>query len=112
MAIATDAQVQTFVDQRLRPRCEAWRNLLAAIQDDQNAIGDVYAAVTQPTPTWSDNRTDGPPHLLTPSDVAALNTCEAILVKVNSGTATTTDVQNFFGQLPILLKACVRPVGL
>lgn len=110
MAIATDQQVQTFVDQRLRPRCEAFRNLIAAIQDDQNAIGDVYAAVTQATPTWTDNRTDGPPHLLTPSDVAALNTIESVLLKINAGTATTTDVQNMFGQLPILEKACVRPV--
>lgn len=108
---ATDAQVQAFVDQRLRPRCEAYRALMASIQDDQNAISDVYAAVTEQNPTWTDNRTDGPPHLLTPSDVAALNTIEAVLLKVNAGTATTADVTNMFGQLPILEKACVRPLG-
>lgn len=111
MANATDAQVQTFADQRMRPRCETWRSLINAVNDDQAAIGDVYSAVTQPAPTWTDNRTDGPPHLLTPSDVAAFNTVEAMLLKIVAGTASAADLAQFAGQLPVVLKACVRPVG-
>ncbi len=97
---ATDLQVQHFVDERIRPRCEQIRALLNSISDDLASIDDVYAALTAQSPTWVDNRTDGVPHLLTPSDVLAVN---AFLN--NLKTAINGD-----GQLPIVLKACVRPV--
>ena len=100
MAAATNAQVQAFVDQRVRPRCEQIRALVLAMQDDIAALGDIYANLTN-NPTWVDNRTDGPPHLLTANDVLAYNTF------VNdANTAMSKDVQ-----YPVVLAACVRPVG-
>ena len=99
MPNATDTQVQNFVDQRVRPRCEQIRALAIALQDDINEITDIYNALNVQTPTWSDNRTDGPPHLALPSDVLAFNTVLHDLV-----TAITGD-----SQYPIIEKLCVRP---
>jgi hypothetical protein len=70
---ASDLQVQQFVDQRIRPHAELVRALALAFDDDIAAIDDVYAALTAANPTWADNRTDGPPHLLTASDVIDIN---------------------------------------
>lgn len=99
---ATNTQVQNFVDQRLRPRAEQIRALLLDMQDDVASIDSVYAAVTESNPTWTDQRTDGPPNLLVASDVAALNTLLHDLITAISGDA----------QYPIAQKACVRPVNL
>jgi hypothetical protein len=98
---ASDVQVQTFVDSRIRPRCEQIRALLLAINDDIASIGDVYAALTQQNPTWTDQRKDGVPHLMVSSDVLAVN---AILHDLQ------TAIQNN-SQLPIVLLGCVRSVG-
>ena len=98
---ATNAQVQAFVDQRVRVRAEQIRALVLALQDDRAAIDDVYAACAAQSPTWTDDRTDGPPHLLAPSDVLAYNTFAADVI-----TALTGDAQ-----YSVVLKACVRPVG-
>jgi hypothetical protein len=100
MAAATNAQVQAFVDARIRPRCEQIRGLLNALVDDIAAIDDVYAALTVGSPTWTDGRTDAPPHLLTPADVLSINTMLNDLKTAISGNA----------QLPIVRKACVRAV--
>lgn len=97
---ATDAQVQNFVNTRIRPHCELARALALAFADDIASIDDIYAALTQQSPTWTDDRTDGPPHLLTPDDVLAINT---FLNDIK--TAITTNAQ-----YPIVLKACVRAV--
>jgi hypothetical protein len=101
MPLATDQQVQTFVNEHIRPRCEQIRALLLAINDDINAIGDVYAALTQPNPTWVDQRSDGVPHLMSSSDVLAVN-----IVLHNLQTAIQNDPQ-----LPVVLQSCVRSVG-
>ncbi len=101
MTIATDAQVQNYVNTRVRPHAEFTRALNLMLADDISAISDIYAALTQQSPTWQDNRTDGPPALLIPSDVLAFN-------------AFMHDVQSFIAnhaQYPIVLKACVRPVN-
>lgn len=98
---ATDEQVQRYVDERVRVRCEEIRALLNAINDDKAAIDDVYAALTQPNPTWTDNRTDGVPHLATPNDVLAWNTFITNLKTTMEGDA----------QLPVVLSLCVRPVN-
>lgn len=100
MARATDEQVQQFVDQRIRPRAEQARLLLLAMQDDKALIDDMYEALAS-DPTWSDSRTDGPPHLLTPSDVLAINTFLTDIISAINGNA----------QLPIVRKACVRNIG-
>lgn len=99
MAAATDAQVQTYVNERIRPAAEAARALKIALDDNIAAIDDVYAALTAGSPTWEDDRPDAPPHLLTPSDVLAINTF------MNN----IRDAIRDNAQYPVVLKSCVRP---
>lgn len=101
MANATNAQVQAFVDNRIRPRCEQIRALRTAIADDIAAIDSVYAALTQATPTWVDTPTGAPPNLLAPADVLSVNTLLNDLKAAIDGNT----------RYPVALKACVRPVG-
>jgi hypothetical protein len=102
MAAASDTQVQQFVSGRVRPRAEATRTLAIAFDDDIASIDDVYNALNVGSPTWTDNRTDGPPHLLTPSDVLAFN---AFMHDIR-------DAIKNHAQYPVVLKACVRPANL
>lgn len=99
---ATDQQVQTFVNERFRPFAELARNLYLLSTDHIAVIGDVYDNVNAGSPTWTDNRTDGPPHLLTPADVLAWNT---FMVNFNTFVAANA-------QWPTILKACVRAPGV
>ena len=99
MARASDIQVQKYVNERVRIRAERIRGLLLAMEDDKSVIDDVYEALAT-DPTWTDDRTDGPPHLMTPSDVLAWNTFISTLI-----THIREDAQ-----LPVVLKACVQPV--
>lgn len=99
MPAATDQQVQQFADERIRPRAEQMRALIVAIDDDIAVIGDVYERLSG-SGKWSDNRTDGPPHLLTGDDILAIN---ALYQKA---IAQLKQDPNF----AILLKACVRSV--
>lgn len=108
MAIATDAQVQAFVDQRLRPFAEALRSLVSAAQDDQTAISDVYNACNQQSPTWADNRRDGPPFLLAPQDVLNFNTFTVQLINAMKGTSDGSTLANLASLYPAVLKGCVR----
>lgn len=101
MALATDAQVQQFANERVRVRAEQIRALYLACKDDKAAIDDVYAALTQANPTWADERTDAPPHLLTGDDVLAWNAFITAFVALVEGSA----------DYPRVLAACVRPVG-
>lgn len=94
---ATNAQVQAYVDQRLRPMVELARKLKLMLDDNIAVIDDVYANLTD-NPTWTDNRPDNPPHLLTPNDVLALNTF------MNNVRDEIRDN----AQLPIVLKACTH----
>lgn len=101
MAEATNQQIQNFVDQRVRPHCEQLRALLLTFQDDKSHMDDVYAALAPPaTPTWTDGRTDGPPHLLVKDDVLGYNAFITSLID---------DILNHpnFDQV---MSACVRPV--
>jgi hypothetical protein len=116
VAIATNQQVQTYVDQRIRPRGESERGFVASLQDDKSSIDDVYAACSQGTPTWADNRTDGPPHLLAPADVLSYNAYITAFIQLMTGTgedqATKSGlVDSIRSNYPTLLKACVRPIG-
>lgn len=101
MAAANDTQVQNFSDQRVRPHSELARLLVAVLDDDRTAIDDVYAALNVQSPTWADSRSDGPPHLLSPSDVLAYN---------SFAEDVRTYIKNH-SQYPAVLKACVRSVG-
>lgn len=106
---ATNAQVQAFVDSRVRQRCEQIRALYTSLKDDLAVIGDVYANLTN-SPDWTDNRTDGPPHLAVPNDVLAFNTAASALIAVVEGGATSA-MDDFAPQYPVILNLCVRPVS-
>jgi hypothetical protein len=99
---ATDEQVQNFTNTRIRPHAELARALAIAFSDDISAIDDVYNALNVQSPTWEDSREDGPPHLLTPSDVLA----------INSFLHDIRDAITGHAQYAIVLKACVRPANL
>ncbi len=111
MAIASDKQVQSYSDQRVRPRAEQARSLIAAFRDDEAAIGDVYAACAQQSPTWTDSRMDGPPVLLTPQTILVFNSVAVLLLKCIDGTATAQDVANLSANWSVFQSACVRPIG-
>ena len=98
---ATDAQVQQFVDERLRRRAEQARALAALMTDDKAAIDGVYAALNAQAPTWEDNRIDVPQNV-TPSDVLAFNTF------LDDVKAAILD----HPQYPVILKFCVRPIDV
>lgn len=114
---ATNAQVQQWVNERTRVRAEAVRALLLAFEDDNASISDVYDALEPPeSATWEDQRDDGPPHLMTASDVLAFNTFSVQLAAILRGTlandaAKASACNDVAGQLPVVLAACVRPVG-
>jgi hypothetical protein len=110
MAVATNQQVQTYVDTRIRPRAEQFRALAQACAGDKIAIEDIYAHAVQPTPTWTDNRTDGPPHLLTVQDALVYNSIISIFAKVIAGTATSQEITDFAANWPVFQRACVRGV--
>lgn len=100
MAKATDEQIQAFVNTRVRPRAEQIREILLSMEDDRSLFDDIFETLSDPSSTWSDNRLDGPPHLLTKDDVLAWNT-----FLFNTITAMRADAQ-----LPVVLKACVQPL--
>lgn len=116
MPNATDAQMQAYMDQRVRPRAEQFRLLLSNVQDDETAITDEFARASN-GPIWNDARTDGPPHLLasgpgsSPDDLTNYNAMAVTFLALVNGTATPTQVSNFPGQWAIFQRACVRPVS-
>jgi hypothetical protein len=72
MAQATDAQVQRYADERMRPRAEQLIRVLNAVIDDQASIADVFDRIVNGAP-WSDARTDGPPSLAEGNDILEYN---------------------------------------
>ncbi len=112
MAAATNQQVQTYVNERLRPFAEKMREIYLLAKDHRAAIDDVYAACAEQNPTWTDARTDGPPHLLVPQDVLAFNAFLANLIMAIEGTPDQNTLGQIAGNWANLLKACVRaPIG-
>jgi len=108
---ATNEQVQTYVDSRVRQRCEQFRAIYNSCKDDKAAIVDVYANLTD-NPDWIDNRSEGPPHLMTPSDVLAWNAFVTGFISLIEGTFGDVGSANSnAAQWPIITKSCVRPVG-
>lgn len=114
---ASDIQVQTYCDQRIRVRAEQARTLVAALRDDRAAIDDVYARAAS-AEAWADARTDGPPHLLqagnsaSPDDVLNYNAFASALVAILDGTGSDVDnaaaVRSCWA---VFQRACVRPAG-
>lgn len=109
MAQASDNQMQTYSDARIRPRAEAVRKLVAQFRDDKAAIDDVYDRAANGA-AWSDARTDGPPSLLTSADVLTYNTFATLFLKCIDGTATLQDVADLSSNYPAFQTACVRGV--
>lgn len=118
MAEATDAQMQTFADQRIRPFAEALRSLFDRATDNQQAQTDCLARANGLV-RWNDNRLDGPPHLLmagnsaNPDDVKIFKAVLAGLLKLKAGTfATLIDANAVAADITKLMDACVRPTGM
>ena len=98
--MASDQQIQNWVDQRVRPRCETTVALVAAYDEDRAEVDDIYQTLND-NPTWTDNRTDGVPHLAIPSDILAENAFEE-------------DVRTFMkahASWPVIERLCVRQIG-
>jgi len=110
MPNATNQQVQTFVNERFRPFAEAARALYLQAKDNRAAIDDVYSACAQQTPTWTDVRNDGPPHLLVPQDVLSWNAFMANIIMAIEGTADGNTLSQISGNWATVQKACVRGV--
>lgn len=112
MAAATDQQVQQYVNERLRVRAEQFRALAISCADDKAALNDVYDACEPANEaTWTDDRNDGPPRLLTAQDVLVYNTMLTVFAKVIAGTASEAEVIEFGVNWATFQSACVRPVG-
>lgn len=101
MPLATNQQVQQYVNERIRVRAEQCRALLNALLDDKSAIDDVYANCNSGSSTWTDTRTDGPPHILAPADVLSYNAFITALIP------NIRDAADY----PAIVKACVHPTG-
>jgi hypothetical protein len=113
MPRATDQQVQQYVNERLRVRAEQFRALRLAVEDDKAVIDDVYEHVSGANAvasTWTDVRTDGPPHLVTANDVLAYNTFLDAFLAFCDPDGNTAAIAAGADQLPVLADACVRPV--
>ena len=101
--------MQTFANERIRPRAEQVRALINALNDDKAAIDDAYDRAVNGA-AWSDNRTDGPPKLLKSSDIPNFNTFITMLLRCLAGTATSQDIIDLHASLPPFQAACVRAV--
>lgn len=108
MVEATNIQMQSFCDQRLRIRAEQIRALYLACKDDKLSLDDVYARSVGIN-RWEDNRTDGPPHILesgngaNPDDIGNYNEFITDFIEFIELTKKNS--------YAVLIKSCVRPIG-
>lgn len=100
MPQANDAQMQQYANERVRVRAEQLRAVLLAMKDDKAAIDDIYDRAANGA-AWNDSRTDGPPSLLSSSDMLTYNSYITALIP------NIEDAANW----AVILSACVRPVG-
>lgn len=121
MPEATDVQMQSFCDQRIRPFAELWELLVVRAREHKAAIDDAYARAAG-TNAWADARTDGPPHLMqagnsaNPDDVLAFNAFISAVIDLADNTASSdaekaavyNGIQN---NLATLSRAVVRVIG-
>src|SRR5262245_29291976 len=122
MPLATDAQMQQFANDRLRPFAEQFRALLISARDHKSAIDDVFArAVQNPGTRWHDVRTDAPPHLLqggfdgaspaSPDDMLNFNSFVSALADIIDGVGNdATNAAALRSGWTVLVDACVRGV--
>jgi hypothetical protein len=106
---ATDIQMQSFSDARIRQRAESFRKIVAQCRDDKAAIDDVYDRAANGA-AWNDARLDGPPNLLTSQDVLTYNAFITIFLKCIDGTATAQEVADLQANWAPFQSACVRAV--
>ncbi len=100
---ATDVQMQTFADTRVRVRAEQFRALINACRDDKASIDAIYDRAANGV-AWTDARTDGPPKLLASQDFLVFNAFVSdFLAAIDSGAP--------HANLAVFQSACVRPVG-
>lgn len=117
MPEATNAQMQVYHDQRLRPFAERLRAIFVEGADHFSAIGDMFVRA-QSGNKWSDARTDGPPTLLEsggnadPDSIENFNLLLVRLDQLRNGTFANVGEANQFKDLwEVLVDACVRPVS-
>ena len=103
MAAASNQQVQVYSDTTVRPLCEQIRALYLNCKTAKAALNDVYANLTN-SPTWTDGRSDNPPHLATPNDMLAWNAFVSALITMIEGSEASD-----FG---VIESLCVRPTVL
>lgn len=108
MAQATDQQMQTYANERIRVRAEQLRALVNAMRDDKASIDAVYDRAANGA-AWNDNRTDGPPKLLGSQDILVYNAYISKFLACVDGTAVTGDVTEMHSNLAVFQSACVRP---
>ncbi len=93
----TNAQVQHFVDERVRPHCEAARGLVRFMESDEAVIEDIYNYLNGAN-DYADTRTDVP-HQATGNNVLAFN----------SFAYDVLAYMKAHGQWPVVQSLCVQP---
>ena len=111
---ANDQQMQTYANERIRVRAEQMRALLNSCRDDKAAIEDIYDRAVNGA-AWADNRTDGPPELLTQQDHLTYNAIITNLTNIIDGSgenqATLAGyVTELRGNWAAFQSACVRSI--
>lgn len=107
---ATDQQMQTYADGRMRKRAEGFRAIVDSARDDKASIEAVFDRAANGA-AWNDARTDGPPKLLTQQSFLVYNSVITLFLKCIDGTATLQDLSDLHGNWPQFQELCVRPVG-
>lgn len=83
---ATNQQVQTYVDSRMRPSCTEIILWVLRRQADKATVDDIYNSLT-PSPTWTDSNPNNSAHAAQPNDVLAWNTFIVNLLQIIAGPA-------------------------
>jgi hypothetical protein len=109
VAQATNGQMQSYADQRIRVRAQTWRNFIAALRDDKAGIDSVYERAVSAN-AWSDARSDGPPKLLANQDILSYNSFITLLLKLVDTGLTAQEVTDLRAQLAPVLTTCVNPL--
>jgi hypothetical protein len=113
--VATNQQMQSYADGRIRPFAESIRSLLAQAQDNVTAIADEFSRSSS-GPIWNDARADGPPHLLaagpgsSPDDVSNFNAFLVAFINLCT-TSAANSISGMSGQYGVLQRACVRSIS-